>query len=433
MFNQFQLPNYVQNAVQELGFHEPTEIQKKVIPLALKGESIVGQSQTGTGKTHAFLLPIFARLNPNENHVQAVITVPTRELVHQIHTHAKHLASHYEGESPIVIRTVVGGTDRQREIEKLKGGAHLIIGTPGRLKDTVANNYISVFKANMFVADEADTLLDMGFLEDIDAICSRMSSKLQMMIFSATIPEKLKPFLKKYMEQPTIVEIDRSQATARKLEHHLVSIKSRSRIDTLGLVLEAYQPYLALIFTNTKKNADEIAGGLTEKGFSVGVIHGDLSPRERKRMMRSIDEHQYQYIVATDIAARGIDIVGVSHVFNVELPEDLDFYVHRVGRTARANWDGIAVTLFDNEDEAKLQQLEKRKIEFLYRDVVRGEVVASASRTARKDRKRKQTATAQEAAKLVKKPTKVKPGYKKKLQSERDAVKRKMEGKRPRR
>ena len=214
----------------------------------------------------------------------------------------------------------------------------------GRIKDLVEEQALQVYTATMLVVDEADLMLDMGFIEDVDQFASRMAEKIQMLVFSATIPEKLKPFLKKYMENPKYVQVNPKQATAAKIEHVLIPLRHRNKNQLLHDIIVRYNPYLAIIFTNTKKMADDVADELIEKGLTVGRIHGDLSPRERKRMMKQINNLDYQYIVATDLAARGIDIEGVSHIINYELPSDLDFYIHRTGRTARAGKSGIAAT-----------------------------------------------------------------------------------------
>ncbi|MBA9025453.1 DEAD/DEAH box helicase [Peribacillus huizhouensis] len=423
-FERFKLESYMIEAVESLGFDKPTEIQERVIPAVLKGTSLIGQSQTGTGKTHAYLLPIMNKLDSTKEEVQAIIAAPTRELANQIYKEALKIAEHFPEESPLQVRVFIGGTDKQRTIDKLKTQPHLVIGTPGRIKDLVADQALRVFSADMLVVDEADLMLDMGFIEDVDKFASKMAQHLQMLLFSATIPEKLKPFMKKYMNNPKHVQVDPKQAAAVKIEHVLVPLRHRNKTQLLHDVVVNYNPYLAIIFTNTKKMADTVADALIEKGLKVGRIHGDLSPRDRKKMMKQINDLEYQYIVATDLAARGIDIEGVSHIINYELPSDLDFYIHRTGRTARAGYSGIAATIYDVSDEDALNRLEKLGITFHDRDLVNGDWVEIDARNKRKTRKKQGNEIDEKAKKMVKKPGKVKPGYKKKVQREVESFKK---------
>ncbi|KON70091.1 DEAD/DEAH box helicase [Peribacillus butanolivorans] len=415
-FERFNLKSYILDAVRTLGFDKPTEIQERVLPSLLKGSSLIGQSQTGTGKTHSYLLPIMNKLDAGKNEVQAIISAPTRELANQIYKEALKIADHFPEDEQIQVRCFIGGTDKQRMIDKLKTQPQLVIGTPGRIKDLVEAQALQVYTAKMLVVDEADLMLDMGFLEDVDLFASRMAEKIQMLVFSATIPEKLKPFLNKYMENPKYVQVNPKQATAAKIEHVLIPLRHRNREQLLHDIIVRYNPYLAIIFTNTKKMADHVANSLIEKGLNVGRIHGDLTPRERKKMMKQIKELEYQFIVATDLASRGIDIEGVSHIINYELPSDLDFYIHRTGRTARAGYSGIAATIYATSDEDSLNRLEKMGIEFHDADIQNGDWVNIEERNKRKNRKKQKSDIDVKASRHVKKPTKVKPGYKKKIQ-----------------
>ncbi|MFF5396555.1 DEAD/DEAH box helicase [Peribacillus butanolivorans] len=415
-FERFNLKSYILDAVRTLGFDKPTEIQERVLPSLLKGSSLIGQSQTGTGKTHSYLLPIMNKLDAGKNEVQAIISAPTRELANQIYKEALKIADHFPEDEQIQVRCFIGGTDKQRMIDKLKTQPQLVIGTPGRIKDLVEAQALQVYTAKMLVVDEADLMLDMGFLEDVDLFASRMAEKIQMLVFSATIPEKLKPFLNKYMENPKYVQVNPKQATAAKIEHVLIPLRHRNREQLLHDIIVRYNPYLSIIFTNTKKMADHVANSLIEKGLNVGRIHGDLTPRERKKMMKQIKELEYQFIVATDLASRGIDIEGVSHIINYELPSDLDFYIHRTGRTARAGYSGIAATIYATSDEDSLNRLEKMGIEFHDADIQNGDWVNIEERNKRKNRKKQKSDIDVKASRHVKKPTKVKPGYKKKIQ-----------------
>ena len=422
-FQDLNIKPYLKAAIEDLHFEELTQIQEQVIPLALEGKDIIGQSQTGSGKTHAFLIPIFESLKEDVQQVQAVITTPTRELAEQIYIVASHLASF--SETPIKIGRYVGGTDKKQTIERLGVQPQIVIGTPGRIKDLAINERaLLVHTAKMFVVDEADMKLETGFLTDIDQIAGTMGKDLQMMVFSATIPQALKPFLKKYMTVPTHIHIQPRQQTAVKINHILYPTKHRSRVNIVANLLKTINPYLAIIFVNTKQHATEVSNALTSQGLQVGQIHGDLTPRQRRQMMQRIRNLDFQYIVATDIAARGIDIEGVSHVINYELPQDLEFYIHRVGRTARGNYDGVAITLYDSAEEELLQELEERGIKFNYKELKNGELVTVNARNSRQKREKKENEIDKIAKAKVRKPKKVTPGYKKKMKFEMDKVKR---------
>ncbi|EZP76175.1 DEAD/DEAH box helicase [Parageobacillus genomosp. 1] len=424
-FEHFAFQPFIMEAIKELRFYKPTEIQERIIPSILRGESVIGQSQTGTGKTHAYLLPIIEKIDPEREAVQAVITAPTRELATQIYHELLKITKFCPAGRQITARCFIGGTDKQKALEKLKIQPHIVVGTPGRINDLIRDQALNVHTATMLVVDEADLMLDMGFIVDVDQIAARMPKQLQMLVFSATIPEKLKPFLKKYMENPKYVHVAPKQVAAEKIEHVLVPLRSRDKVNLLHDMLVTYNPYLAIVFTNTKKMADELANSLMEKGLKIGVLHGDLSPRERKKMMKQIRDLEFQYIVATDLAARGIDIEGVSHVINYELPRDLQFYIHRVGRTARAGYTGIAVTIYEPSDQDAIAKLEKMGIEFLHRDLVRGEWVDLPPWNRRSKRTKQDDEIAPLLAKM-KKPKQVKPGYKKKLLAEIEKQKKRL-------
>ena len=422
-FSTFKFKTYIEEAINNLGFYEPTEIQQKMIPTILRGESAVGQSQTGTGKTHAYLLPILEMVDPELQEVQAVITAPTRELANQIYQEIIKITK-YQTDQTIMSKCFIGGTDKQRTIEKLKKQPQIVVGTPGRIHDLMKEQALFLHTSRILVVDEADIMLDMGFLYEVDQIAGKMPQNLQMLVFSATIPEKLKPFLKKYMENPKYEHVQPTHISAQNIEHNLVPLRSREKIDLLFDMLISYNPYLAIVFTNTKSMADEVADNLLEKGLKVGRIHGDLSPRERTKMMKQIRNLEFQYIVATDLAARGIDIEGVSHVINYELPQDLDFYIHRAGRTARAGYSGIATTIYQPSDEDALNRLEKMGIVFSYKDLQKGEWVSIAERNKRKNRKKQVDEIEEKARNMMKKPRKVKPGYKKKINQQVEKMKK---------
>lgn len=306
----------------------------------------------------------------------------------------------------------------------MRSTPHIIVGTPGRIRDMAEVGALPIHTATQLVIDEADLAFDMGFIEDIDQFASRMPDKLSMYVFSATIPEKLKPFLAKYMNSPVHVQMDDKKPLTENMHYSLVPVRSMDKKKKLLHVMDAIQPYLAIIFTNTKQNADELADYLAEHGYKPGRIHGDLTPRERTRMMKQVRDLEYQYIVATDLAARGIDIPGVSHVINFELPEDLEFFIHRVGRTARAGLGGMAITLYAPSDEDQINRIEKLGIPFVHEDVKNGEWIEVKERQARKKRIREVDEIDKKAASIIRKPDKVKPGYKKKLAEEQEKFKK---------
>jgi len=422
-FDRFKFKEYILEGIKELGFSKPTEIQERLIPSILRGESAIGQSQTGTGKTHAYLLPLVNNVDISKQEVQVVVTAPTRELATQIYHEVTKLTKN-NSEGNLAAKLFVGGTDKQRTIEKLKTQPQIVVGTPGRINDLIKEQALFVHTANSIVVDEADLMLDMGFIEDVDQIASKMPENVQILVFSATIPEKLKPFLKKYMENPKYTHVAPKQITAAKVKHVLIPLRHRNRIQLVHDMLTLYNPYLAIVFTNTKKMADEVADGLLERGLKVGRLHGGLSPRERKRMMKQINDLEFQYVVASDLAARGIDIEGVSHIINFELPSDLDFYVHRVGRTARADYSGVAATIYESSDEDALVKLEKMGIQFTNIDIERNNWVEIGERNRRKSRQKQGDEADLLAKSIVRKPKKVKPGYKKKMTQEMDKIKK---------
>ena len=429
-FAAFQLQDYLLTAIADKGFKQPTEVQERLIPVIQAGRSVVGQSQTGTGKTHTFLLPIFNQLDLEQQNVQAVITAPSRELATQIYQAAKQLADFSDEE--ISIMNFVGGTDKLRQVERLATKQpHIVIGTPGRILDLVTSGDLLIHTTQVMVVDEADMTLDLGFLAEVDQIAGRMPDNLQMLVFSATIPEKLRPFLRKYMNNPLIEEIKPKTVISETIDNWLISTKGKDVNQIIYQLLTIGHPYLAIVFANTKQRVDEISQYLKNQGLSVATIHGDILPRERKRVMKQIQNLDFQYVVATDLAARGIDIEGVSHVINAEIPDDLEFFIHRVGRTGRNQLPGTAITLYEPSDERKINEIEALGITFKPKEIKNDEVVDSYDRNRRQKREKKRDELDTTLIGLVKKKKKkIKPGYKKQIQREiekSNKQKRKME------
>lgn len=415
-FTEFKFKDYIQEALRDLNFVEATPVQEKLIPVVLSGRDLVGESKTGSGKTHTFLLPIFQMLDEEADSVQAVITAPSRELAAQIYQAARQLARFSEKE--IRVANYVGGTDKARQIGKLESSQpHIVIGTPGRIYDLVESGDLAIQKAKTFVVDEADMTLDMGFLATVDKIAGRLPKDLQFLVFSATIPQKLQPFLKKYLSNPVIEQIKTKTVIADTIENWLLSTKGRDKNAQIYQISQLLQPYLAMIFVNTKTRADELHSYLTAQGLKVAKIHGDIAPRERKRIMNQVKNLDFEYIVATDLAARGIDIEGVSHVINDAIPQDLSFFVHRVGRTGRNGLPGTAITLYQPSDDSDIRELEKMGIKFIPKMIKDDEFQDTYDRDRRANREKSREKLDTEMLGLVKKKKKkIKPGYKKKIQ-----------------
>lgn len=402
-------------------FVKPTAIQQQVIPLAMKGRDIIGISATGTGKTHAFLIPIMEQVDSNQDAVQAVITVPTRELAIQLYERAKRMQ---EADAKLRVRLISGGREKSKMNESLKVQPHIVIGTPGRIRDLFLNEQTLLLQnVKILVVDEADMTLEFGFLEDIDAVASRMSKDLQMMSFSATIPEGLKPFLKKYMSQPTVVQVQKDEQFEPQIEHVLVPCRPLDYAHKVLELLPTFHPYVCLIFANTRVEAAQTAQLMRDHGYGVIELHGDLTPRERTRAMKQLMQLDQSYVVATDVAARGIDIEGVSHVISMGFPKETDYYIHRSGRTGRSGKDGICFALYQDQDEVLIKALQKRGIDFQHRQLKQGKWVELTAKNAK--RVKKEDPLAAEIGKIMhRRKQKVKPGYKVKRKQEVEKLRR---------
>lgn len=429
-FETFHFNQTLEQVVEKLQFTEPTDIQKKIIPRILKGESVIGSSHTGSGKTHAFLLPLFNQLNTRERQVQFVITLPTRELATQIFEEVKKVIEFANKENVWHAKLLIGGTDKGRMAESLKNPPHIIVGTPGRILAMVNSGALSIYQANAFVVDEADLMLDLGFIHEVDQLLTRCKKEIQILAFSATVPVRLEHFFKKYLENPIYIKLD--DYVPPKMEHRLIALKHRSPNHLIMQLSEIFNPYLAIVFVNGKQEADDLQVKLLEKGLNAGVLHGGLSPRQRNRTLKQIKDLKYQYIVATDLASRGIDIDGVSHVINAQLPKEVDFYIHRVGRTARGGLEGLAVSFYEEDDLDLIEKLEEKGLHFIYSDIKNNEWVDAKPWNKRSLRRNKKDTLDQEAWKRVRKPKKVKPGYKKKMKREQEAIKHRLTKKRRR-
>ena len=422
-FEQYKFKEFVNDAIIDLGFKNPTKIQERVFSPALKKKNVVGKSQTGSGKSHSFLLPIFSKLNIENKKTQSIIMAPTRELARQLFDMAIHIAKFSNEE--IKISLFIGGQDLARDIERVSNPPHIIIGTPTRILELDRATALSIKEVETIVIDECDMMIDLGFMEDIDKIAVRSSENCQFLVFSATIPNQMSHFLKKYVKNPQYLEVD--NANSGKITYTLLHVKSKTRLEKLYEITEVINPYLAIIFANKKTEVEEISSYLISKGLNVGVLHGDLTPRERKQIQKRISNLDFTYVIASDLMSRGIDIEGVSHIINYNIPNDLDFFIHRAGRTARAGLNGDCITIYNNKDEQNLKTLEKRGIEFLHIDIKDNEFIEINDRNKR-DNRQKIVADHNLTEKLksrVKSNNKVKPGYKKKHKYKMDKLKQK--------
>ena len=422
-FEDFHLHQNTMKLIRLNQFKQPTPIQEEVIPAMLKHKDVIGLSKTGTGKTHAYLIPLMELCDTSSDEVQAVITAPTRELAAQIYEKARLMQ---EADPAMRVRLYVGGKDRDKDIRQLKASQpHIAIGTPGRIKDLFLDEgALRLDRAKLLVVDEADMTLEYGFLNEIDAFAGRMSEDLQMAAFSATMPEQLKPFLKKYMSAPRTFRIEEEERFNPDITHVLVPCYHYSYSEVIRSLLPGFQPYVCLIFANTREIAHEIAEDLRAMKLPVTELHGDLESRKRKQAMKELALGINSYVVATDLAARGIDLDTVTHVISCGFPEDLEFYIHRAGRTARAGSTGICFALYKESDDASIRSLMKQGIRFehrRYRKTGWQDLHPYGQKRLKKDDEIEK----QISMIMTKKNTKVKPGYKKKRAAEIDRIHRK--------
>lgn len=356
-FNQWGLSPALLDILQKQGIVKPTPVQEAAIPVLLTGEDVIAQAQTGTGKTLAFLLPIIEKIRVDRKDAQAMIITPTRELAIQITAEARKLTNAKEGLS---ILAAYGGQDVERQLRKLKNGTQLVIGTPGRLLDHLRRGSLTLGSIKMLVLDEADQMLHMGFLAEVESIIRMIPRSRQTMLFSATMPDNVKRLAKTYMNQPKDIRItETSRVTLDSIKQIVVETTDRGKQQALIEMIRSNRPYLGVIFCRTKRRASVLNEALQEAGFASDELHGDLSQSKREQVMRAFREAKLELLVATDVAARGIDVEGVTHVFNYDIPQDADSYIHRIGRTGRAGEKGIAITFASPRDIEALRNIER--------------------------------------------------------------------------
>ena len=422
-FNDLNLKQETKDTLASINFVAPTEIQRLVLKQAMNGKDVIGRSPTGSGKTHAFLIPIFNKLDTSLNEVQAVILTPTRELAFQIYEKIKPFLEFYKDAR---VKLLSSGLDRSKQEKELSNVPHIIIGTPGRVNDLAFKKAaINITTCKTLVLDEADMILEEGFLDDIQVIAGKMKSYLQMLVFSATMPENLLQFLNKYMNNPITIDPNKNEVTSKKVIHYAYPTRHKNRLEVLETLLKNINPFLCIIFASRKEEVTEIYKYLKQHGFNVGVLHGDLDNTTRKTMMKRINNLEFNYIVASDIAARGIDIEGVSHIVNYNLPFVDEFYFHRAGRTGRYNSDGVCFTLYDKDEIKRVNQFIEKGVNFINVEFIDGELKELKPFVRKKVNKPHPMNN--EIKKTVNKYKNqpVKPGYKKKMKSEIDRIKRK--------
>jgi len=352
-FTDFNFRVDLARAILRAGFKEPSPIQQQAIPLILDGKDIVGQAHTGTGKTAAFALPLLQKMTGKDG-VETVVIVPTRELATQV---ADEMYRFSRNLGNIRTATVYGGTSYKRQIEHIKN-AGIIVATPGRFLDLLDRNKIDI-NPKYIVLDEADEMLNMGFLEDIRRIFAHFENREQTLMFSATMPNEIKELAKTILKDPEIIRVEKQAVTKNSIKQYFYVVDERERDDAIVRLIDVYNPKKALVFCRTKKETSRLAEFLGAQGHKVASLHGDIEQWERQTTMKAFRRNEYEILVATDVAARGIDVRGITHVFNYHIPFDPESYVHRIGRTGRAARSGIAMTLVTPHEISELQRIEK--------------------------------------------------------------------------
>ena len=363
-------------AIEELGFKNPTEVQKESIPFLLtENEDLIALAQTGTGKTAAFGLPAIQQVNVENKNVQVIILCPTRELCVQI---CKDLESYSKYVKGIKLLSVYGGTNIETQIKSLKKGVQIVVGTPGRTKDLLKRKNLKLEIVNKVILDEADEMLSMGFKDDLDFILDKTSSNRQTMLFSATISKEVKSISKKYMRDAREITVSKINSTAKNIEHHIYNVSSRNKYEALKRIADFNPNIYGIVFCRTKRHTKEIANKFMAEGYNADAIHGDLSQNQRDEVMQRFRDKSLQILIATDVAARGLDVDDITHVINYSLPDDPEVYVHRSGRTARAGKSGISIAISNESERRKIKSIEKKgAIKFIPKEVPTGNEICS--------------------------------------------------------
>ncbi|WP_455714145.1 DEAD/DEAH box helicase [Anaerosporobacter sp.] len=355
-FDELNLSAPLLRGIVEMGFEQASPIQAKAIPAVLEGGDIIGQAQTGTGKTAAFGIPLLESIDPKNKHLQAVVLCPTRELAIQVADEIRKLAKFLHG---IKVLPIYGGQDITKQIRSLKAGTQVVIGTPGRVMDHMRRKTVKFNEVKMIVLDEADEMLNMGFREDIETILKEMPEERQTVLFSATMPKPIMDIARTYQKDAKIIKVVKKELTVPKIEQYYYEVKPKNKEEVLSRLLDMYGPKLSLVFCNTKKMVDELVTALKGRGYFAEGLHGDLKQQQRDRVMNGFRNGKTEILVATDVAARGIDVDDVEAVFNYDVPQDDEFYVHRIGRTGRAGRTGKAFTFVVGKEVYKLKDIQR--------------------------------------------------------------------------
>jgi len=427
-FSAFNLSPRLVSALAKLGYTEPSPVQANVIPKALKGTSLICQSETGSGKTHAYLIPILEKIDPNLPRLQDLVICPSRELARQVYEFAKPFERFFPR---LKIRLFTSESEKSQNSEGLSEAPQLVIGTPGRLKDMLIDEYaLDLHNLRTLVLDEADMLMDLGYFQDIDAIYAKLSSEPQVMVFSATLNEGLKEKLHRYIKSDFLYESEQHM-TAAGVKHHLVDIKHVGLAEALKAFIRIKNPYLLLVFASRKEEVNELYAALKEAKLSVISFSGDLEQRERRKTIRLIKENRYQIIVASDLLSRGIDLQDVTDVVSVDLPSDQEFYYHRAGRTARFGKAGDSWVFYNSDTTARPLELIKAGVPFDFYTLKNDELaIDPVGLLPKKKLSRKKPFSDEELrevkiAKANSREKVVKPAYKKKMRWAVEKVKNK--------
>ncbi|MFG6121485.1 MULTISPECIES: DEAD/DEAH box helicase [Thalassobacillus] len=354
----------VLKSLDQMGFEETTPIQAQTIPLALQGRDVIGQAQTGTGKTAAFGIPMIEKIDQDRNDIQGLVVAPTRELAIQVAEEINRLGK-FKGVRALPI---YGGQHMDRQIRALKDQNQIVVATPGRLLDHIRRRTIKLANVHTAVLDEADEMLNMGFIDDIKDILKAIPEQRQTLLFSATMPKAIRDIASTLMKKPEEVKVKAKEMTVENIEQYFVELQERQKFDALTRLLDIQAPALAIVFGRTKRRVDELTDGLQTRGFRAEGIHGDLTQGKRMSVLNKFKQGRVEILVATDVAARGLDISEVSHVYNFDIPQDPESYVHRIGRTGRAGRQGKAVSFVTPREKAQLhliEKLTKKKVERL--------------------------------------------------------------------
>ncbi len=354
-FEELQIDERMLRAIEDMGFEEASPIQAQAIPVVLQGRDIVGQAQTGTGKTAAYSIPMLQKIDPNLKKVQAIVLCPTRELAVQVAEEIRKLAKYM---SDIKVLPVYGGQEIVRQIKALKTGVQIVVGTPGRVMDHMRRKTVKFDNVSMVILDEADEMLDMGFREDMETILTDTPEERQTVLFSATMPKAIMDIAKKFQNNAEIIKVVRKELTVENIEQYYYEVRPKNKNEVLCRLIDIYNPRLSVVFCNTKRKVDELISELKGRGYFADGIHGDMKQAQRDRVMSDFREGKTEILIATDVAARGIDVSNVDVVFNYDLPQDEEYYVHRIGRTGRAGKEGLALSFISGKEVYKLKDIE---------------------------------------------------------------------------